>query len=287
MTVREALLQTAQVLGAYYNDTALAEAHARQLAMAALALSYTQVQLQSQRLVNAQEWAWLERALERMTKHHEPLAYVIGTAPFLHHELLIRAPILIPRPETEAWVADLIQRLQEYPPQRILDLCTGSGCIALALAAAFPKASVVAIDLSEQAVALAQENRDRLGLLRVDIRQGDLYEAVRPGETFDVIVANPPYIPEQAWQRLYPSVKEWEDRSALVADNDGTALIEKIIVQAPQFLSPRSRGTVVVEIDIHQAAQVCQLYQNAGFAQWEVLRDAQNFERVVCGQLRV
>lgn len=224
--------------------------------------------------------------LHEIVVKHKPLQYVVGTVPFLNCMIRVKQPILIPRPETEEWVANLIAQLhaQITTPNTILDMCTGTGCIALALAQAFPESAVCAVDLNPAALALAQENADLNECANVYFIHSDLFTAVPPLQ-FNLIVSNPPYISKQDWETLENNVKAWEDPQALVAEEQGYALIEKIITQAPQFLAPDAH--LVIEIGHEQGRRVQELFEQHGFADVEIIQDMQKKDRVVRGTWRI
>lgn len=217
--------------------------------------------------------------------NQKPLQYIIGEVPFLQLDLTIKPPILIPRPETEAWCAQLIVQLKasnQYP-RMILDLCTGSGCIGLALAQAFPNSTVYATDINPHALDLARYNAQRNGLQNIIFIESDLFQAIPAELSFDLIVSNPPYIAQSEWQQLEPSVKLWEDHNALVAQDHGLALIKKIITQAPDFLSPTAQ--VWIEIGYQQGTIVADFFKKRGFTEVNILSDLQNHDRVVHGKI--
>lgn len=224
--------------------------------------------------------------LHEIVVEHKPLQYVVGAVPFLTCMIRVKQPILIPRPETEEWVANLIahMRAQVTTPNTILDMCTGSGCIALALAKAFPESAVCAVDLNPAALALAQENADLNACANVYCIHSDLFAAVPPLQ-FNLIVSNPPYISSQDWETLENNVKAWEDPQALVAEDHGYALIEKIITQAPPFLAPHAQ--LVIEIGHEQGSRVKELFERAGFTEVEIIQDMQKKDRVVRGTWRI
>lgn len=182
------------------------------------------------------------KMLQRIINDDEPIQYVLGSVPFCGLDLLIEPPILIPRPETEEWVANLISQLSTLnnTPLRILDIGTGSGCIALSLAHAAPNAEVVAVDISETALALANKNGIRNNIKNCTFLNSNLFDVITPEAPFDLIVSNPPYISIAEWHTLDQSVKEWEDARALVALDEGTKIIKEIISKAPRFLKKES-----------------------------------------------
>jgi len=192
----------------------------------------------------------LEQWLAQRVQEHKPLQYILGSVLFSGLEILVRPPILIPRPETEEmveWVMKTFNRaFPSATPLKILDLCTGSGCIALALAHTFPNAQVVGIDIDPQAIALAQENKEHNHISNVTFIQSDLYQALKPEEKFDLIIANPPYISPQEYEALDVSVKNWEDRQALVAGQEGLAVYFAILEKASVYLKPRPQQVQII-----------------------------------------
>lgn len=219
---------------------------------------------------------------------HKPIAYIIGNIPFGDLTINVRPPLLIPRPETESWVYALIETVRNFrdQPLTILDLCTGTGCIALALAHALPKARVIGVDISPVAIAQAQENAERNNISNVTFIESDLYVAVERLQ-FDLIVTNPPYIDPALYDQLEPSVRLWEDAGALIAPHAGLATIEKIIIQAHQYLKPndtRDMPSLVVEIDYMQSDAVQKLFKRSGFDRISVGYDLNNQPRVVMGR---
>lgn len=201
----------------------------------------------------------VQNMLHARTIKHKPLGYILGHVPFCELTIQVAPPTLIPRMETEEWVTGLIQKLASHnAPLRILDLCTGSGCIALALAHHLPHATVIGVDIAPEAVRLAQQNATILGITNVSFQESDLF----PGGTFDLIVSNPPYLSSDEWDELAPSVKVWESDVALVARNNGLALYEQIISSARTHLSnalPAPLPQLVFEIGYRQKKSVVTL----------------------------
>ncbi len=189
-----------------------------------------------------------------------PLAYVVGTVPFTGLTLFVRQPILIPRPETEEMVCWIIETFKNYAdkPLRILDMCTGSGCIALALAHAFPAWSCVGVDISAAAIALAQDNKKLIQAGNVDFLQGSLFDELPYKNEFDLIVSNPPYVGRESEHRVGKDVLQWEDHGALFASEGGMAFYRELLVKAPSLLKKKSilveknKPRLVFEIGIDQ-----------------------------------
>lgn len=233
--------------------------------------------------------------LVRRRLRREPVAQILGRKGFRWIELAVDRRVLTPRPETEL----LVEVALERRPARALDVGTGSGAIALALADELPGCEVTATDTSAAALAVARANAERLGLAgRVRFLEGTLPgdgdgvgsagEAqgtgpeCEPGGGFDLVLANLPYVPEGEWAGLPPEVRDWEPREALLAGPDG--------LDAYRDLIPRLRkegamvaAAVAVEVGVGQAAAVAELMRAAGFDAVEVRRDLAGIERVVVG----
>lgn len=225
------------------------------------------------------------------TEHHYPLQYLLGFVPFGPLEILVEAPILIPRPETEEWCASLISYLEPVAkqPLRILDMCTGSGCLALWFAKAFSNSTVYGVDISDSALALAEKNAHHNTITNVQFFKSDLFTILNKEAPFDLIITNPPYISAHAWYDLSPTVANWEDRGALVGGFRGTELIHQITVQTPNYLTKKSPLTLhglprlVMEIGYDQGPETEKLFIEAGFDKVKILTDSAGRDRVVSG----
>lgn len=174
-------------------------------------------------------------------------------------------------------------------PLTILDLCTGSGCIALAFADAFPHAKVYGTDINEEALELARKNAKHNHISNVTFLHSNLFDAIPKDMQFDLIVANPPYIPDQQWSELELSVKNWEDKNALVAPDNGMALIKKIIEQAPAYLksNPPLESfpiQLAIEIDATQGSILSTYLKNHGYTHVGIIKDLEGKDRVVIGR---
>lgn len=195
----------------------------------------------------------IEKLILKIKNEHMPLAYILGFVPFLDLKIHVNPPILIPRQETEEWVQDLIEILKKQSSKdfSILDIGTGSGCIALALAKALPGAHVTAIDINILSIELARYNAKTNNISNVTFIQSDLFSSIPSGARFDLIVSNPPYIDPSMINSISKQVKDWEDHRALFADNQGMAIIDKILQQSHDFLYSRADMPfqLVLEID--------------------------------------
>ncbi|MCG5547346.1 peptide chain release factor N(5)-glutamine methyltransferase [Halorhodospira halochloris] len=215
-------------------------------------------------------------ALIERRRCKEPVAYILGTCEFWGLELEVSPAVLIPRPETEHLVEAAIAVLPHAG--RLLDLGTGSGAIALAIAKSRPDAQVNALDSSQSALAIARNNRDRLQLNHVDMRLGDWNTGI--SGSYDVIVANPPYVEEIADEWSSGSL-QWEPREALAAGCDGLAAIRKLIPAARGALAPQ--GYLLIEHGASQAAAVRAILAAENFHAIETIRDLAGLERITLG----
>ena len=207
----------------------------------------------------------------RRRLRREPVAYILGRRGFRHIELAVDPRVLIPRPETEL----LVELALELAPRRALDVGTGSGAIALAVAGELPDCEVVATDTSPAALEVARANAERLGLAgRVELVEGTLPDS---GE-FDLVLANLPYVSEAEWGGLEPEVTEWEPREALLAGPDGLDAIRSLL-----DVGPPGR-CLALEVGEEQAQAAGALIREAGFGQVETRKDLAGIERVVVGR---
>jgi release factor glutamine methyltransferase len=213
----------------------------------------------------------------------EPLQYIVGETEFFGLPFKVTPDVLIPRPETEHLVEKAIElgRLRAAP--RIVDVCTGSGAIAVALARALPAAELTATDLSDAALTIARENAQHNGVEpRIRFSQGDLFAPVA-GERFDLVVANPPYVPTIERESMSVEVRDHEPALALFAGVDGLDIYRRLIAAAPNVLV--SGGFIVLEIGYGQARAVEGLLATAGFRQIESIPDLQGIPRVAWARL--
>lgn len=210
----------------------------------------------------------------------EPLQYILGDVDFHCVNLLVGPGVLIPRPETEQLVEFA---LKLYPGVgAICDLCTGSGAIALALAATLPGAMVTGVDLSPEALTWAQRNRERLALPNVRFFQGDLFAPLPAVARFAMITANPPYVSADEYEELDPVVKDYEPQLALVASDRGLAVIRRIVEESCRWLTPG--GWLLCEIGEEQGGEVGGILRACGYAKVAIRRDYAGKDRVAVAQ---
>lgn len=218
------------------------------------------------------------RPLVKRRSRREPLQHVLGWVDFYDLRIRVDRRALIPRPETEE-LADILSR-RTPPPGTVLDLGAGSGALTLALARAFPEATVTGIERSPDALALARENARSNGLEdRVVFLEGDWFGPLEAGTRFDWIVSNPPYLTDEEWETAQPEVRDFEPREALVAPDDGCADLLRIMAEAPERLAPG--GLLALETGIDQHARLVAAAQAAGLVDVESLRDLSGRDRYI------
>ncbi len=249
----------------------------------ALEIDRMRVILDANRPLEGAELALL-RDLVKRRRAFEPIAYLRGYREFYGLKFRVDKRVLVPRPDTETLVdAALTRSTHVSMSMRQLDLCTGSGCVAIAMARQRPTASVFASDISGDALAVARDNALRLGAYNVAFVQGDLFAPVA-GQRFDVITANPPYIASAELATLMPDVRDHEPRLALDGGADGLDLVRRIVSEAPEHLEPG--GLLAMEIGAGEAEATVALFEKRGFADVRAHRDMARIERVVSGVTR-
>ncbi|HTM57138.1 MAG TPA: peptide chain release factor N(5)-glutamine methyltransferase [Candidatus Udaeobacter sp.] len=223
-----------------------------------LRLTLPELRASGSRMLSSEEapqfQAWLSRRAAG-----EPVQYITGRAAFRDLDLAVDRRVLIPRPETEGLVEAVLEALraetQRWPSPRVVDLGCGSGAIALAIASEYPAAVVTATDWSSDALELARENANSLGLApRINFRHGDWFDAVDADERFEVVVANPPYIATGEWDALPNDVRAFEPHQALFSGSSGLDALREIIDEAPRHLV--AGGLLALELPESRAAEV-------------------------------
>ncbi|MCY1045816.1 peptide chain release factor N(5)-glutamine methyltransferase [Corallococcus sp. bb12-1] len=221
------------------------------------------------------------RALIERRLAGEPTNYLTGTKEFYNRPFKVDARVLIPRPETELLVEALLHVVPKDAPSKVLDVCTGSGCIAISVAAERPQATVFATDLSPDACALAKENAQALGVAdRVSVLEGDLFGPLPPDARFQVVVSNPPYIDSGDIAGLSAEVRR-EPRLALDGGPDGLTALRRVIQGARKVLEPG--GLLALEMGETQGSAVLELLRAAGYADARVEKDLERRERMAFG----
>jgi release factor glutamine methyltransferase len=242
----------------------------------ALKLKRMQLYLQFERALTEPELELIRPLIKRRSQR-EPLHYIVGTTEFAGLKLKTDRRALIPRPETE-YLVEILTGLFRPPPARVLDLGTGSGAIALALAHAWPEARVTAVDSSPEALELADENRLLTNLAeRVSCVRSEWFERLEPGSKFELIVSNPPYLSGQETAEAEPEVRNHEPKAALVAADAGLADLRTIVRSAPPFLA--EGGMIALETGITHHAELTELALTGGFSRVESRRDLTGRDR--------
>ena len=209
-----------------------------------------------------------------------PLQYILGKADFFGEEFSVNEAVLIPRPETEILVEHLVKRFADFGPMDILDMGTGSGCIAISLAKQLSKASVLACDKSASALKVAKKNAADLGV-SLSFIQSALFKNIR-GMKFDLIVSNPPYIASPEIDKLQPEIS-YEPRMSLDGGKDGLDFYRKMIKQASLYL--KSNGILAFEIGFGQAERIEKILQKQpNMRIIDIIRDYADIQRVVIAQ---
>lgn len=208
---------------------------------------------------------------------HYPLEYIIGKQEFMGLTFKVNENVLIPRQDTEILVESV---LEVSKGKKVLDMCTGSGCIAISIAKLGAASKVTAVDISEGALEVATENAAQNEVV-VDFIESNLFEQV--SGIFDIIVSNPPYIESHVIETLMPEVREFEPRLALDGTEDGLYFYREISKAAPDYLS--ENGEIFFEIGYNQGTAVKNILREAGFAYAEVRQDLAGLDRVVYGRM--
>ncbi|MBN2589815.1 MAG: peptide chain release factor N(5)-glutamine methyltransferase [Sedimentisphaerales bacterium] len=258
--------------------------HAELLLSNILGLKRIELYTQHDKQVSKQDLDKLHVLVKRAGLH-EPIAYLVGKTEFYSLEIEVSKDCLIPRPETELLVQRAIEFLRMRDGiQSVCDLCTGSGCIAVAIAKNFPQANLIATDISDQALLIAARNTEKFNLQnRIKLLSGDLFDPVIPQldtGKFDLIVSNPPYVSNIEYEKLDKNVKDHEPQIALLAGHDGLDIYKRIIEKVDTFLKPNA--ALILEIGYAQGKTVYELLDKTNvFSEIRIDRDSQNNDRIV------
>lgn len=242
--------------------------------------NYTTMDFIMNKKLSSEELELISEKIDFRIKDRTPIQYIIGESWFMGEFYKVTPDVLIPRDETEILVRKAIEIIKENSFEDVLDIGTGSGCIACTIAKN-TKATVLGVDISSDALRVALDNVTKLGINnRAIFRKSDLFEKIRDGETFDMIISNPPYIPYGT--ELSQEVQH-EPALALFAEENGTEFYRKIIEQAPQYLN--EDGYLMFELGINEANNVKKL-MGKNFKNINIEKDLSNIERIIYGQLK-
>lgn len=280
-------------LSVIYADETLCQQYAWWMLQSLCKKTKTELIIQETLMLFPEQQRKLDQWMKLLIEDKMPLQYILGSVPFADLEILVEPPTLIPRPETEEWCLYIIEHLLtlRHKKIKIADIATGSGCIALACAYYLPQAQIVATDIADTALELVEKNSEHSKITNVSIIKSDLFASIPHGMMFDIILSNPPYISSTEFAQLDESVTQWEDHNALVAHDNGLAIIKKIIAQAPQFIQTndemRSKNIpqLLIEIGYAQGATVKELMHAAGYEDVLVHKDLEGKDRFVTGRV--
>ncbi len=245
----------------------------------ATVLQKNRAEIKLERSVGLKEYREIMRACERRAKG-EPLSSIFGFVEFYGLRFDVNKKVLSPRMETEILVEEAIKKINEFDLKTVLDLCTGSGAIAIAIKK-YTSAKVFASDISKQALAVAQNNA-RKNEVKIDFCQSDLFKSLKKGKKYDIIVSNPPYIKSEDLEKLDVEVKKYDPRLALDGGEDGLDFYRRIVEEAKSKLT--KKGWLLFEVGQGQAEIVEELMQKAGFDNVNSVKDYNKIERVIYGR---
>ena len=213
----------------------------------------------------------------------QPIQYIIGETDFMGEKFIVNPSVLIPRDETEILVRKAVEIIKEQHFKSVLDIGTGSGCIACMIAK-MTNATVIGADISFEALETAFKNMEKLKLFnRALFRKSDLFSMIREDEKFDMIVSNPPYIPSSMKKDIQKEVTFEPDTALYTNDENGLEFYDKIIKDAPKFLN--KSGYLLFELGINESLAVAQIMKKNGFKNIQIIKDLANIDRVIFGNI--
>lgn len=225
-----------------------------------------------------------EKAVLR-ARTRQPIQHIIGYADFMGEKFIVNPSVLIPRDETEILVRKAIELINNNNFKMALDVGTGSGCIAC-MTAKYTECRIIGLDISLDALNTALDNASKLNLFNKAIfRKSNIFSNVKPGESFDIIISNPPYIPPSEKENIQQEVRFDPETALFTSDDEGLEFYEKITAEAPKILN--SGGYLIFELGIKQAQKVKEMMESSGFTDIEIIKDLAGIERVICGKLQV
>ena len=249
-----------------------------------LAMQRIELYTQFDKLVTKEQLDSLHDLVKRAGRH-EPIGYLTGKTEFYSLQLEVSPDCMIPRSETELLVERAVEFLRTRTgPQFVCDLCTGCGCVAVAIAKNFPEAEIIATDICDATLNVTARNIEKHGLKdRIRLLCGDLFEPIVPQldvDKFDLIVCNPPYVSAAEFEKLDKSVKDYEPKLALFAGDDGLDVYRRIIDEAERFLRPD--GTIMLEIGYKQGRAIKELFEKTGaYDEIKIEKDLHENDRIV------
>lgn len=226
------------------------------------------------------------RDLVQRRAKHEPVAYLVGRREFFSLSFRVTRDVLIPRPDTETLVMEVLDTIKGQSASRVLELCTGSGCVAVAVAKNDKNVQLTATDISPAAITIAKENAERHKVTdRIEFVESDLFASLQSDAKYAVIASNPPYVASEEIDRLDPEVSQHEPRLALDGGPDGLTVLKRIIDEAPSRLAPG--GRLLLEFTPEQADSLESLIQkHGGYDEISIRKDLAHRPRVITARLR-
>jgi release factor glutamine methyltransferase len=250
-----------------------------------LKLKRLELYLQFEKILTPDELSVYRDYIRRRIKF-EPVQYILGEQDFMGLTFSVNPEVLIPRPETELLVEEVLAAVKQmnFSSLKIIDIGTGSGSIAISLAHYCPQAEVVAVDKSQKAIQIAQENARKIGTANVSFFHADMETiSLKTLGKADIIVSNPPYVSQQQYQNLHPQVKNYEPAPALLAGLDGLDFYRKLLPRLPEMLN--KEGWIFLEIGFEQKNEIQKLLSNHHFKNICFIKDYQDVHRIVKAQI--
>ena len=256
-----------------------AQYDATELLLLVMGISRTQYLINSMDKIDSGKLAEYAELINKRAEHI-PLQHITGIVNFYGREYKVNANVLIPRQDTEILVEEVMKLTNSE--SRVLDMCTGSGCIGITLAKKFPDSNVTGVDISDKALAVAWKNKCNLDADNIDFIQSDLFAALGADRRYDIIVSNPPYIPTKVIEGLQDEVRLHDPMLALDGTEDGLMFYRRITDKSWDYL--KMNGYLCYEIGAEQAADVSDIMKQAGFKDIVVVKDLAGLDRVVMGR---
>ena len=256
-----------------------AQYDATELLLLVMGISRTQYLINSMDKIDSGKLAEYAELINKRAEHI-PLQHITGIVNFYGREYKVNANVLIPRQDTEILVEEVMKLTNSE--SRVLDMCTGSGCIGITLAKKFPDSNVTGVDISDKALAVAWKNKCNLNADNIDFIQSDLFAALGADRRYDIIVSNPPYIPTKVIEGLQDEVRLHDPMLALDGTEDGLMFYRRITDKSGDYL--KMNGYLCYEIGAEQAADVSDIMKQAGFKDIVVVKDLAGLDRVVMGR---
>jgi release factor glutamine methyltransferase len=245
---------------------------------------YSLIDIITGKKLNEDKLKLVEEKAKLRAKTKQPIQYIIGTADFMGEKFNVNPSVLIPRDETELLVRKAIEIINRNDFKQVLDMCTGSGCIACMIAKS-TEAQVIGIDISIDAIHTAFSNMEKFKLFNKAVfRKSNLFDKIREDEKFDMIISNPPYIPQKMKTTIQKEVTFEPEIALYTKDEKGLEFYKKIIEKAQQYLN--LNGYLMFELGIGQSEEVAKIMKDADFKEIKILKDLANIDRVIWGKIK-